>query len=124
MKTPKPKRYDGSDCFLCGGPLGDDVTREHVVPEQLYEKPLPQDMFTLPAHHRCNQHTRRHEDVLRDFVALQVEKSELFDRFWRGLNRPQAVGKKIALYKIFTSRPRALSSGSTRVARTGCSRRW
>ena len=43
---------DNGVCFVCGT-LGVD-SRDHVIPTCLFVPPLPDNLLTLPAHHRCH----------------------------------------------------------------------
>jgi hypothetical protein len=42
-------------CFICNTPGAD--SKDHVISKCLLVPPLPENLLTLPAHHRCHNHS-------------------------------------------------------------------
>jgi hypothetical protein len=67
------QRPDGSVCYLCGLPLGKEVSQDHVPPRQFFTKSLRRirspNLLTLPTHGACNRSFQADEDYFF-FVAL------------------------------------------------------
>ncbi len=57
-------------CVYCGSEPG--VTRDHVIPQCLFLKPLPAYMPTVPACDPCNKKKGRNDDYLRDMMATHI----------------------------------------------------
>jgi hypothetical protein len=80
------------------------VTRDHVVPRALFVPPYPSHPVIVPACRSCNQAKARHEDYLRDFLALDYRSSQspitqtLFSqKVWRSLHRNSSELVRTAL---------------------------
>lgn len=59
---------DGTDCFYCGLPLGDDITVEHLISLVSGGKNTPGNMVL--AHEDCNQAVRNKTVVEKVKIAL------------------------------------------------------
>ena len=69
----------GKICFICNK-LGAD-NRDHVIPLCLFVPPRPDNLLTLPAHHRC--HNQLEEEYFRTIVAgLSLEQSTSARTLW------------------------------------------
>jgi hypothetical protein len=69
-------------CYICGSAPG--VTKDHVFPRSLFEKPLPLDMITAPACGVCQQGIQPDEEVFRNFVAAGSYGDEAARAMWEG----------------------------------------
>jgi hypothetical protein len=61
-------------CVYCGTLT--KVTREHVVPECLFSKPLPPNMVTVGTCFVCNNSKSRDDAYLRDFLVADMAASK------------------------------------------------
>ena len=63
-------------CHLCGNPIIDDLTREHVPPRQFYEKTIRtgKNLLTVPTHKECNNSYQFDEDYfVHTLVPLAMD---------------------------------------------------
>jgi len=79
-----------SICYLCGEPLTDEISADHVPPKQLYAKQILQhrhnlNLLTIPVHQFCNRSYQHDEDY---FVCSLMP-------FARGSYSGDALRKKI-----------------------------
>lgn len=72
MTNRSRRRY--KSCAYCGEVR--PATRDHVIPKCLFERPLPQNMLTVPACDECNGRKSLHDDFLRDLLTSDVAGSE------------------------------------------------
>ena len=73
------------NCIYCGE--NEANTRDHIIPKQLYSKPRPNDLITVPACKECNYSFRKDEEYFRVAIAgsLQaVENSEQAEEIIKG----------------------------------------
>lgn len=63
----KPKNRTGI-CVYCARPSV--VTYEHVPPQNLFGKPLPPDLITVPCCWNCNNGGSKDDEYLRDTLAV------------------------------------------------------
>ncbi|MBL8204816.1 MAG: hypothetical protein JNM09_11355 [Blastocatellia bacterium] len=68
MAKSKPKKI--GICAYCGQTK--PLTRDHVIPECLFEKPLPSFMVTVSACEDCNGGKAKHDDYLRDMLTTDI----------------------------------------------------
>ena len=79
MWRPCSMRVNSEICFICNTPGAD--SRDHVIPRGLLVPPFPDNLLTLPAHHRC--HNQLDEEYFRIIVAgLGLEKSTSAHVLW------------------------------------------
>jgi len=53
-------------CFNCGKPA---TTRDHIPPKNLFAKPRPSNLITVPACLTCNNNTKKDDEYFRLAVA-------------------------------------------------------
>jgi hypothetical protein len=61
-------------CVYCGEQA--KVTREHVIPECLFTRPLPQNMITVGTCFKCNNGKSGDDVYLRDFLLADMATGE------------------------------------------------
>ena len=67
MGQAKQKRLSIKDCYLCGKPLEEPTSPDHVppklfFPEDLRKKYKLTELLTIRVHHACNQKWRLDEE--------------------------------------------------------------
>lgn len=89
------KHSKGSACAYCGGA---PETSDHIPPKNLFSRPLPADLLTVPCCERCRKGWSKDDEYFR--IAL-LSSSNLADvpavqpvieSILRSLRRPQARG--------------------------------
>ena len=60
------RKHDKGECYLCGAPA---TTRDHIPPEGIFPKPLPENLITVPACLSCNQGKSLDDEYFRVVVA-------------------------------------------------------
>ena len=65
-------------CYICCEPGAD--TKEHIIPKCFFIPPLPDNLLTLQAHHRC--HNQPTEEYLRNIAVSFSEKSTEGKTLW------------------------------------------
>jgi hypothetical protein len=70
----KVKSVKNIKCVYCGITLDElNSTRDHVIPQSLFSRPLPQRMITVSACKNCNKEKSKYDDYLRDIVVADLE---------------------------------------------------
>jgi hypothetical protein len=55
-------------CVICSNAPA--TTREHVPAQQLFDRPLPGNLITVPSCEPCNSGSPRDDEFLRGFLLL------------------------------------------------------
>lgn len=96
VATPHSERL----CIYCQVNPAD--TDDHVPPQGMFDRPLPSDLFTVPACRGCNGGFQKDDEYFRDCVAIDRRSGNHPDaiavirRVLRGLQRPS--GRRYARY--------------------------
>lgn len=61
-------------CYLCRGT--ENLTRDHVPPENLFPKPKPSNLITVPCCKTCNESFSKLDEQFRVFVSMPVNVSD------------------------------------------------
>lgn len=70
------------------------ITKDHVPPKNLFKKPRPNNLITVPACHDCNKGASEDDEYFRTVMAFREDTYEhpevkkLYEKTIRGLNRP------------------------------------
>jgi len=89
-------------CYLCG--VEPANTRDHVFPANLFPKPLPTNLHTLPACRKCNESLSKDEELFRIVVASrEAYEDETGNRTWTERVRPDLQGGRSGLKKFVQS---------------------
>ncbi len=89
-------------CYNCG--IREATTRDHIISKTLFPDPKPSNLPTVPACPECNQGFSKDEEYFRDRLAAVIgdptyQGQEMWGKAWESMQRPQAKGKKIGLFK-------------------------
>lgn len=83
-------------CAYCGG--HQNVTHDHVPPRNLFPKPRPNDLITVPACQRCHSSTSKDDEYFRlklcmsDQVGHHPGARANRETIFRSLSRSEAAG--------------------------------
>lgn len=61
---------EGKPCTICG--LYEAINREHVPPRNIFLKPRPNNLVTVPACDNCNNDTSGLDEEFRAYLSLRV----------------------------------------------------
>lgn len=67
---PTPPKPGRQLCTICGA--ADATTLDHLPPKNLFPKPRPSDLITVPSCLRCNNVGSKHDEEFRVFVSIQL----------------------------------------------------
>lgn len=73
-------------CYLCAKQGA--RTRDHVIPKNLFDSPLPENLITAPACHDCNGSLSKDEEFFRVLVLSGHHKNPLARKLWIEKVRP------------------------------------
>lgn len=57
-------------CVICGA--SDATTKDHIPPKNIFLKPRPNDLITVPACRKCNSGNSKHDEEFRVFLSFQI----------------------------------------------------
>lgn len=103
-------------CYLCGEPLCDPTSADHVPPKQLFARSLRRAQHlqfdTLPVHDACNQAYKRDEEyfvhTLMPFGLGSVAGQAVYDDVLKKYRRREKVGLTLRVLGEFDPRPSGL----------------
>jgi len=90
-----------SQCAYCGAT--DSLTVDHVPPKNMFPKPRPNDLITVPACSTCNSSASKDDEYFRltlclsEQVGTDANARQNRDTIFRSLERDEAVGFRTAL---------------------------
>jgi len=64
---------DAKPCVICG--IRQSIDREHVPPRNIFTKPRPSNLVTVPACSSCNNNTSQLDEEFRAYLSLKVGTS-------------------------------------------------
>lgn len=91
-----PTNFPRDMCAYCGS--HDNLNRDHVPPKNLFLKPRPTNIITVPACRACHSDTSEDDEYFRLKLCLRSDASEhpqakaIWDSIFRSLNRKEAKG--------------------------------
>lgn len=89
-------------CYLCG--LRSAETKDHLFPKALFNRPLPNNLPTLPACRQCNNRLSKDEEQFRLFLASGMAyESEAGRRIWDERIRSALKGRRPGLKPLVRS---------------------
>jgi hypothetical protein len=68
-------------CYLCGAT--DDLTMDHVPPENLFPPPKPSNLITVPCCRPCNKNFDLDDEAFRVFASSVLGRSHAGARVWK-----------------------------------------
>ena len=83
-KSKEMSKTEINECAYCG--VSGITSQEHVIPECLFEQPLPNNMITVRACADCNTLKSKDDDYLRDYLVtnLSIYKQKIPQRLFAG----------------------------------------
>lgn len=85
-------------CSICG--VRSATTRDHVPPKNLFPKPRPQDLITVPACAHCNNGSSVEDEDFRTYLSLQIGKqTDLTNKLW--LQSKKSLERRTAMRQAF-----------------------
>lgn len=105
-------------CYLCGLPLCEPISVDHVPPKQLYARKIrkahhPLLLDTLPVHDACNKAYQLDEDyfihTLMPFGLGSVAGQAVYNDVLQKYRRRQKVGLTLRVLREFDPRPSGLT---------------
>lgn len=97
-KTAPRKVFSKKICVYCGSRK--KLTRDHIPPKCLFDRPLPQDLITVPCCRQCNKAASKDDEYFRSTLVFRrdagehAEAKRVADRAVRSLQ--YAKGKGLA----------------------------
>ena len=103
-------------CYLCGLPIADTISDDHIPPSQFFpsylRKILSPNLITLPTHTQCNKSYQKDEDYFLASFYPATEKSIIHpyitDDIQRKLNRKESKLFLNLILSEFEERPSGL----------------
>jgi len=100
-------------CFLCGST--ENLTRDHIPPENLFKPPLPTNLITVPSCLECNGSYSLDEEYFRACVATQGYWHPIGEWIWEnkviGSTFHRSPTLKKAIASTYTTVPIQTPSG-------------
>lgn len=110
-------RKGSVQCYLCGRPIVDEMSRDHVPPRQFFPSRLRRthnlsQLITLPTHETCNHAYKLDEDFFVHDIGPLSKGTFAGDRLWTDIRhrlgkKPEAHLREIVLAE-FETRPSGL----------------
>ena len=91
-------------CVYCGSQQ--QLTRDHIPPKNLFAKPFPSNLVTVPCCRRCNKRASKDDEyfrliITRDDAGGHPEARKILPAIVKSLQRPQAMGFTNLMRKNF-----------------------
>ena len=90
-------------CVYCGRRR--KLTKDHIPPKNLFPKPRPGNLITVPSCTECNNEADKDDEYFRMVVVMRedagghAEAQRAWRTVFRSLQRPEAVGLKMSLLR-------------------------
>lgn len=91
-----PQKYPRNICAYCGG--SKRLTDDHIPPKNLFSKPRPSSLITVPACETCHSRTSKDDEYfriklcLRDDAGNHPSARNTWEALFRSLSRKEAAG--------------------------------
>ena len=89
-------------CVYCGEKT--NLTKDHVPPKNLFSKPRPSNLITIPSCFKCNSGASNDDEYFRMMLSLSIEASghpevyKILPQILRSLNKTEKAGFSQAFY--------------------------
>lgn len=94
-------------CAICG--VRPATTKDHVPPKNLFPKPRPQDLVTVPACICCNNGSSVEDEDFRTYLSLQIGKqTDLMGKLW--LQSRKSLERRTQMRMAFLESIKSLGS--------------
>jgi hypothetical protein len=105
MGEAKVKRLKHTHCYLCGKPLGEPVSQDHVPPQLFFPKDLRRkhnisDLLTIPVHAACNLSYQLDEEYFVHTLLPMTRGSEAGGAHHARIHQKLQAGKNVALVNM------------------------
>lgn len=113
MKDNNHKNF--GECVYCGQKAS--LTSDHIPPKNLFPKPRPSNLITVPACHNCNQSASKDDEylrlmlVMREDVFEQPAAADIWKKTFKGLKRPESLTFTKNILKSISRKPAYTDSG-------------
>lgn len=90
-------------CAYCGSE--NELTRDHIPPKNLFSKPRPYNLITVPSCKDCNLDASGDDEYFRLMLSMRHDTfehpdiQETWEKIFRGLRRPSHPGLKKSLLR-------------------------
>lgn len=97
----KSMTHPANQCAYCGAT--DSLTVDHVPPKNMFPKPRPNDLITVPACSTCNSSASKDDEYFRlklclsEQVGTDANARQNRDSIFRSLERVEAIGFRTAV---------------------------
>ncbi len=68
-------------CYLCG--TDQEITADHIPPENLFPPPKPSNLITVPCCAKCNESYSLDDEAFRVFASSVIQRSHTGAWIWR-----------------------------------------
>ena len=92
-------------CIYCGQVR--ELDRDHVPPENLFPKPRPSNLVTVPSCRVCNKRFSSDDEYFRTALSLTLDPAQdprlqqIVDKALRSFKRPESVGLTRTFFNTF-----------------------
>jgi hypothetical protein len=102
MGQAKVKRLSVKDCYLCGKPLAEPTSPDHVPPKLFFPEEIRRkygltELLTIRVHHACNQEWRLDEEYFVHTLLPMAGQSESASAAHRQTFRKYQQGRNVPL---------------------------
>jgi hypothetical protein len=103
MGKQRPIDFSKESCAYCGST--ENVTADHVPPKNIFSRPLPSDLITVPACEKHNRGASLDDEYFRERLSLSEQSGDhpaacsSRETSMRALNRPEAPGLRGAMIR-------------------------
>lgn len=99
MDTNKESKI--GKCAYCGNT--EEITKDHIPPKNIFSKPRPDNLITVPSCYKCNCEASKDDEYFRNVLTMRYDTYEHPDatKNWktilRSIKRPESSGLRKAI---------------------------
>jgi hypothetical protein len=89
------------ECVYCGNT--EEITKDHIPPKNIFSKPRPDNLITVPSCFKCNSEASKDDEYFRNVLTMRYDTYEHPDAMknWktilRSIKRPESSGLRNAI---------------------------